>query len=174
MTKEEKRKIENCRVIIVGKGDLADAVGKALAEVGFPFITLEEDATAIGSVSAEIMVEPEMNVGLAAFDGIGSVVYAFDLIKGAGAMVVNRGEKPDTGNYGDIRTWAAHYMAGYCAFWNVAGCDWLQLVLPMVERGEETDEAQAVAANLCARIVANIAVGRKVKKYPRFYLCRKL
>ena len=34
--------------------------------------------------------------------------------------------------------------------------------------------ALKTAAHICARIAANIAVGREVKHFPRFYLCKNL
>ena len=35
----------------------------------------------------------------------------------------------------DLRLWAANYMAGYCAFWNVVGCEWLRDSLPDIRNG---------------------------------------
>ena len=35
-------------------------------------------------------------------------------------------------------------------------------------------EYTADKSSMCAKIAANIAVGRDVKRYPRFYLCRNL
>ena len=74
----------------------------------------------------------------------------------------------------NARLWAAGYMAGYCAFWNMEGCDWLQSALPKIRECMTSETAQRTAAHICARIAANIAVGREVKHFPRFYLCNNL
>ena len=73
-----------------------------------------------------------------------------------------------------MRQWVAEYMLGYCAFWNVEGCDWLHDALPAIKENKTSEAAMKTAAYMCARIAANIAVGRDVKRYPRFYLCRNL
>jgi len=65
-------------------------------------------------------------------------------------------------------------MSGYCAFWNIDNSDWLRVVLPRIEQGEQSAKAQQTAACICARILANIAVGRDVKHFPRFYLSKNL
>lgn len=97
-------------------------------------------------------------------------IYAYDFVIGAGAIVVLDGNKFE---YVE-RLKAAQYMAGYCAFWNVQGCEWLNLSIPMIIRGESSESAIKTAAHICARIAANIAVGRDVKHLPRFYLCKNL
>ena len=166
MTSEEKNKIESCRVMIVGKGDFADAVNTALLKVGFHNIIYTE--TPAGS--ADIAVDLVMNRISGRLVGRLPVVYPFDFIEGGAAMVVPPDDKPEFAAKGDVRLCAARYMSGYCAFWNIDNSDWLRVVLPRIEQGEQSAKAQQTAACICARILANIAVGRDVKHFPRFYL----
>ncbi|MDE6556796.1 MAG: hypothetical protein K2K55_07525 [Duncaniella sp.] len=98
------------------------------------------------------------------------VIYAFDFIAGAGAVVVFPGDNHDWTRKPNLRLWAAEYMAGYCAFWNVDGYDWLHDELPSIRENHTSDAALRTAAWLCARIAANIAVGSDVKRFPRFYI----
>lgn len=166
MTDEEKNKIEGCRIMIVGKGCFADAINTALLKVGFHNIIYVDAPTD----SADIAVDLVMNGIAAKLDGKLPVVYPFDFIEGGAAMVVLPGDKAEFEEHGDIRLWAAKYMSGYCAFWNMDNSDWLRIVLPRIEQGEQSAKAQRTAACICARILANIAVGCDVKHFPRFYL----
>lgn len=170
MTSEEKNMIESCRVMIVGRGEFADGINTALLKVGFCNIRYVEAPTE----AADIAVDLVMNGASAKPDGKLPVVYPFDFIEGGAAMVVLPGDKAEFEAQKDIRLWAAKYMSGYCAFWNVDNCDWLRVVLPRIEHGEQSAKAQKTAACICARILANIAVGRDVKHFPRFYLSRNL
>lgn len=166
MTSEEKNKIESCRVMIVGRGEFADAVNTALLKVGFHNIIYMETPTG----SADIAVDLATNGISARLDGKLPVVYPFDFIEGGAAMVVLPDDKVEFEARGDVRLCAAKYMSGYCAFWNIGNSDWLRTVLPKIELGEQSARAQQTAACLCARILANIAVGRDVKRFPRFYI----
>lgn len=170
MTDGEKIKIESCRVMIVGEGGFADAVRRAVMELGFRNILCVEAPTG----SADMAVDMVMNGLTASFDCNMPVVYPFDFIEGGAAMVVFPDDKPELDTRGDVRLWAAKYVLGYCSFWNVEGNDWLRVVLPRIERGEVAAQARKTAACICARILANIAVGRDVKHFPRFYLSRNL
>lgn len=170
MTDGEKIKIESCRVMIVGEGHFADAVRRAVMESGFRNIMCVEAPTG----SADIAVDVVMDGMTASFERAIPVVYPFDFIEGGAAMVVLPGDKPEIETQGDMRLWAAKYMSGYCSFWNVEGNDWLRIVLPRIERGEVAEQARETAACICGRILANIAVGRDVKHFPRFYLSRNL
>ena len=170
MTDEEKDKIENCRIMIVGKGDFADAINKALLKVGFYNIIYVEAPTG----SADVAVDLAMNGISAKLVGNFPVVYPFDFIEGGAALVVLSGDKPEFEASGDVRLCAAKYMSGYCAFWNIDKSDWLRVALPRIEKGEQSAKAKKTAACICARILANIAVGRDVKHFPRFYLSRNL
>lgn len=166
MTSEEKNKIESCRIMIVGKGEFADAINTALLKVGFHNIIYMEAPTE----SADIAVDVAMNGISARLGGKLPVVYPFDFIEGGAAMVVLPDDKVELEAKGDVRLCAAKYMSGYCAFWNIDNSDWLRVVLPRIEQGEQSAKAQRTAACICARILANIAVGRDVKHFPRFYL----
>lgn len=170
MTDEEKNKIESCRVMIVGKGEFADAINTALLQVGFHNIIYVEIPTEF----ADIVVDLAMNGESVQLDGKMPVVYPFDFIEGGAAMVVLPDDKTELEAKGDVRLCAAKYMSGYCAFWNIDNSDWLRVVLPRIEQGEQSAKAQRTAACICARILANIAVGRDVKHFPRFYLSRNL
>ncbi|MCM1356539.1 MAG: hypothetical protein NC212_09075 [Staphylococcus sp.] len=168
MTDEEKDKIERCRIMIVGKGDLADAINTALLKVGFHNIIYVGNPTR----SADIAVDLAMNGISAKLDGKLPVVYPFDFIEGGAAMVVRPDDKSEFDEQSDVRLYAAKYMSGYCAFWNIDNSDWLRAVLPRIEQGEQSAKAQQTAACICVRILANIAVGRNVKHFPRFYLSK--
>lgn len=49
-----------------------------------------------------------------------------------------------------------------------------QTALPAIRDGKTSEVSLKTATHICARIAANIAVGRKVKHFPRFYLCKNL
>lgn len=53
------------------------------------------------------------------------IIYTFDFVRGAGAIVIMPGDDKEVLAQTDLRLWAAEYMSGYCAFWNMEGCDWL-------------------------------------------------
>lgn len=46
--------------------------------------------------------------------------------------------------------------------------------LPAIREAKTSEAAQRTAAHICAKIAANIAVGRNVKHFPRFYLSKNL
>lgn len=98
------------------------------------------------------------------------VIYSFDFIAGAAAIVVFSGDDRNWLKKPNIRLWAADYMAGYSAFWNIKGYDWLHAALPAIKENRTSKTAMKTAAYLCARIAANIAVGKEVKRFPQFYL----
>lgn len=170
MTSEEKNKIESCRIMIVGKSHFADAINTALLKVGFHNIIHMEAQTE----SADIAIDVATNGISARLGDKLPVVYPFDFIEGGAAMVVLPDDKVEFEAQGDLRLCAAKYMSGYCAFWNIDNSDWLRVVLPRIEHGEQSPKAQQTAACICARILANIAVGRDVKHFPRFYLSKNL
>ncbi|MCI8998780.1 MAG: hypothetical protein HFJ95_07295 [Muribaculaceae bacterium] len=170
MTDEEKNKIESCRIMIVGNGEFADAINTELLKVGFHNIIYVEALTRSVDMAVDLVMN-EISTGL---NGKLPVVYPFDFIEGGAAMVVQPEDKPEFKVQGDVRLYAAKYMSGYCAFWDIDNSDWLRVVLPRIEQGEQSAKAQKTAACICARILANIAVGRDVKRFPRFYLSRNL
>lgn len=176
MTSEEKRLIADCRIMIIGASDFIDNVEAELYRSGFKSISVvsgNDVHTEIGSVDmvAEYAGEACTHVkGNAAIP----IIYAFDFVEGAGVIVIMPGDDNELQYKDNLRLWVAEYMTGYCAFWNVEGCEWLQSALPMIREGKTKDAAQRTAAHICARIAANIAVGRNVKHFPRFYLSKNL
>ncbi len=176
MTSEEKRLIADCRVMIIGASDFIDYVKAELCRSGFKSINIvsENDVhTEIGPVD---MVAEYVDDACTHVKGNVAVpiIYPFDFVDGAGAIVVMPGDDNELHGKANARLWAAEYMAGYCAFWNMEGCDCLQSVLPKIREDWTSEDAQRTAAHICARIAANIAVGREVKHFPRFYLCKNL
>ncbi len=174
MTNEERQLINECRIIIVGEGDFISYVEKELELIGFKEIcNVAEIGTSKFSHDNGIIIEYlEEKTKFSAEVMDIPIIFAFDFIEGAGAIVVFSEDEKDFLNKPDIRVWAAEYLLGYCAFWNVEDSDWLHDNLPSIKDGKTSMEAQKTAAHICARIAANIAVSRDVKRYPRFYLCR--
>ncbi len=176
MTSEEKRLIADCRVMIIGASDFIDYVKTELYRSGFNSINIvpgNDVHTEIGPVdmvaeyAGEACTHVKDNAAI-------PIIYPFDFVDGGSAIVVMPGDDNELHGKANARLWAVEYMAGYCAFWNMEGCDWLQSALPKIREGKTSDAAQRTAAHICARIAANIAVGREVKHFPRFYLCKNL
>ena len=161
--------------MIVGKGDFITYIKEELGKLDFCNIAEVEIGEIINGKNAGILIE-YTGVGLSQAKDINSisVIYPFDFVEGAGAIVVRPGDDRNWLEKQNVRQWAAEYMSGYCAFWNVEGCDWLHDALPAIKENKTSEAAIKTAAYMCARIAANIAVGRDVKRYPRFYLFRNL
>ncbi len=176
MTNEERQQINKCRIIIVGEGDFISYVKNELEQIGFKEISdmSDMDTSKISLDNGIIIEHVEAGIPLSAEDTDIPIIFAFDFIDGAGAIVVFPEDEKDFLNKQNVREWAAEYLSGYCAFWNVADSDWLHDILPSIKEGKTSMEAQKTAAHICARIAANIAVSRDVKRYPRFYLSRNL
>ncbi len=176
MTNEERQQIYECRIIIVGTGDFITYVEKELKLIGFKEIcNVAEISPSKFTHDNGIIIEYlEENAKLSAEVIDIPIIFAFDFIEGAGAIVVFSEDEKDFLNKQNIRVWAAEYLAGYCAFWNVEDSDWLHDILPSIKEGKTSVVAQKTAAHICARIAANIAVSRGVKRYPRFYLSLNL
>ncbi len=176
MTNEEKQQINECRVIIVGTGDFITYVEKELKLIGFKEIcnVVETVPSKINYDNGIIIEYLEEKTKLSAEVMDSPIIFAFDFIEGAGAIVVFPDDEKDFLNKQNIRIWAAEYLAGYCAFWNVEDSDWLHDIIPSIKEGKTSMEARKTAAHICARIAANIAVSRDVKRYPRFYLSKNL
>ena len=176
MTSEEKRQIADCRIMVIGVSDFIDRVKAELDKSGFKSINIvsgNDVHTEIGLVDmiAEYTGQAYTHVkGNAAIP----IIYPFDFVEGAGAIVVMPGDDNELHCKANARLWAAEYMAGYCAFWNVEGCEWLQFALQEIREVKTSEAAQRTAAHICAKIAANIAVGRNVKHFPRFYLSKNL
>lgn len=183
MTSEEKRLIADCRVMIIGTSDFIDYVKAELYRSGFKSINS-------GFRSINIVSGNDVHTGIGPVDMVAEyageacthvkgnvaipIIYPFDFVDGAGAIVVMPGDDNELHDKANARLWTAGYMAGYCAFWNMEVCDWLQSALPAIREGKMSETAQRTAAHICARIASNIAVDREVKHFPRFYLCKNL
>ncbi len=176
MTKEERHQINKCRIIIVGGGDFISYVKIELELIGFKEIcnVSETDSSKFSHDKGIIIEHIVDRIPLVAGVTNIPIIYAFDFIEGGGAIVVFPEDEKDFLNKHNIRVWAAEYLSGYCAFWNVEDSDWLHDILTFIKEGKTSMEAQKTAARICARIAANIAVSRDVKRYPRFYLSRNL
>lgn len=176
MTNEEKRLIKDCRIMVIGISDFIDCVKAELIKSGFKSI----------SIISALDARPDINIIDMVVEYVGEgcsyikeevkipIIYSFDFVEGVGAIVIMPGDDNELQRKDNMRLWVAEYMVGYCAFWNVEGCDWLQSALPTIREAKTSEEAQRTAAHICARIAANIAVGRDVKHFPRFYLCKNL
>ncbi len=176
MTNEERLLINECPVIIVGEGDFITYVKNELEHIGFKDIynKAETDPVNLSYDKGIIIERLEERTPLSTKATDIPIIYAFDFIEGAAAIVVFPEDEKDFLNRPNIRVWAAEYLSGYCAFWNIEDCDWLHDNLPSIKEGKTSIAAQKTAAHICARIAANIAVSRDVKRYPRFYLSRNL
>lgn len=176
MTSEEKRLITDCRIMVIGVSDFIDCVKAELIKSGFKSISIISTSEGKPDMSFTDMVAEYVGAKRSYIEEevMMPVIYPFDFVIGAGAIVIMPGDKNDLQNKDNLRMWAAEYMAGYCAFWNVEGRDWLQTALPAIRDGKTSEVSLKTATHICARIAANIAVGRKVKHFPRFYLCKNL
>ena len=176
MTTDEKRLIADCRGMIIGTSDFIDYVKAELYRSGFKFINIVSENDVLTEIGPVDMVAEYAGEACTHINGKAAIpiIYPFDFVDGAGAIVIMPGDDNELQRKDNMRLWAAEYMAGYCAFWNVEGCDWLQTALQSISAGKNSDGALRTAAHICARIAANIAVGREVKHFPRFYLCKNL
>lgn len=178
MTNEEKHLISECRVIIIGPQAFTNHVKTELRSLGFRHTQINDERNCLCSLPSVNIIAEYGDNGFSQMNDSDEVesplIYAFDFVKGAGAIVVMPGDDRELCGKKDIRLWAAEYVAGYCGFWNMADCDWLGQSIPAIRDGKTEEAAQKTAAHICARIAANIAVGREVKHFPRFYLCRNL
>lgn len=176
MTSEEKQLIKKGRVMIVGTNVLTCYIEDELRQLGFsniqnfkaPEKILYEHTT--GFIIYYSSFQPTWrseNICI-------PVIYPFDFIEGAGVIVMFPEDDRSWLYERNIRLWVAEYMSGYCAFWNVEGCDWLHDALPAIKKNSTSEAALKTAAYMCSRIAANIAVNRDVKRFPRFYLSRNL
>ncbi len=176
MTNEEKHQINECRVMIVGTGDFIIFVKEELEQIGFKDIRIVSKADPLNFGCAKgIIIELIEETHPVSTDATGiPVILTFDFVEGAGAIVVFPEDERDFLDKQNVRSWVAEYLSGYCAFWNMEDCDWLHDNLLYIKEGKTSMESQKTAAHICARIAANIAVSRDVKRYPRFYLCKNL
>ncbi len=176
MTSEEKRLIADCRIAVIGAIEFIDSIKAELQQLGFESIQIISRSDKMPMPSNVDVIAENINEGSSYFskDVTIPIILPFDFVNGAGAIVVMPDDDRDILDKPDLRLWAANYMAGYCAFWNVEGCEWLRDSLSDIKNGVTSSAALDTAARICARIAANIAVGREVKHFPRFYLCKNL
>ena len=176
MTSEEKRLIADCRIAVIGAIEFIDSIKAELQQLGFESIQIISRSDKMPMPSNVDVIAENINEGSSCFskDVTIPIILPFDFVNGAGAIVVMPDDDRDILDKPDLRLWAVNYMAGYCAFWNVVGCDWLRDSLSDIKNGVTSSAALDTAARICARIAANIAVGREVKHFPRFYLCKNL
>ncbi len=176
MTSEERRRIAGCRIAVVGAGEFIDSIKAELRQLGFESIQIISRSDEMPMPSNVDIIAESVNEDSSCFskDVTIPIILPFDFVNGAGAIVVMPDDDRDILNKPNLRQWAANYMVGYCAFWNVEGCDWLRDSLSDIRNSVTSSAALKTATHICARIAANIAVGREVKHFPRFYLCKNL
>jgi len=176
MTSEEKRLIKDCRIAVIGAIEFIDKIKAELKQLGFESIQIICSSDKQPAISNFDVIAENVNEGSSCMSKETDIplILPFDFVNGAGAIVVMPYDEKDMLRKPKFRQWAATYMAGYCAFWNVEGCDWLRDSLSDIRNGVTSSAALKTAAHMCARIAANIAVGREVKHFPRFYLCKNL
>ncbi len=176
MTSEEKRLIADCRIAVVGATEFIDSIKVELQQLGFESIQIISRSDEMPMPSNVDVIAESVNEDSSCFskDVTIPIILPFDFVNGAGAIVVMPDYDRDILNKPNLRQWAANYIVGYCAFWNVEGCDWLRDSLSDIRNSVTSSAALKTAAHICARIAANIAVGREVKHFPRFYLCKNL
>ena len=174
MTSKEKRRIADCRIAVVGATEFIDNIKTELQQLGFESIQIISSYDKQPAISNSDVIAQNVNEGSSCMSKVTDIplILPFDFVNGAGAIVVMPDDERDMLCKPDLRQWAATYMAGYCAFWNVDGCEWLRDSLSDIRNGVANNAALKTAAYICARIAANIAVGREVKHFPRFYLCK--
>jgi hypothetical protein len=173
MTNEERQLVKECRIMVIGTDTFVAYLKSELKSIGFSNIVVGNISDCQKNITAiNIISEYGDNVNSRLMPDMFSapIIYPFDFVSGAGAIVIMPGDDKELLAQTDLRLWAAEYISGYCAFWNMEGCDWLSEALPEIKAGVINESAQRLAAHICARIAANIAVGREVKHFPRFYL----
>ena len=176
MTSEERRRIAGCRIAVVGACEFIDSIKAELQQLGFESIQIISSSNKQPAISNFDVIAENVNEGSSCMSKETDIplILPFDFVNGAGVIVVMPDDERDIICKPELRQWAATYMAGYCAFWNVEGCEWLRDSLPDIKNGVTSGASLKTAAYICARIAANIAVGREVKHFPRSYLCKNL
>ena len=176
MTSEERRRIAGCRIAVVGACEFIDSIKAELQQLGFESIQIISSSNKQPAISNFDVIAENVNEGSSCMSKETDIplILPFDFVNGAGVIVVMPDDERDIICKPELRQWAATYMAGYCAFWNVEGCEWLRDSLPDIKNGVTSGASLKTAGYICARIAANIAVGREVKHFPRFYLCKNL
>ncbi len=90
MTKEERQLINECRVIIIGEDDFISYLKKELEQIGFKVIWVmsETDPSQISHGKGILIEHIEHRTPLSAEATDIPIIFAFDFIDGAGAIVV--------------------------------------------------------------------------------------
>ena len=176
MTSEERRRIAGCRIAVVGACEFIDSIKAELQQLGFESIQIISSSNKQPAISNFDVIAENVNEGSSCMSKETDIplILPFDFVNGAGVIVVMPDDERDIICKPELRQWAATHMAGYCEFWNVEGCEWMRDSLPDIKNGVTSGASLKTAAYICARIAANIAVGREVKHFPRFYLCKNL
>ena len=176
MTSEERRRIAGCRIAVVGACEFIDSIKAELQQLGFESIQIISSSNKQPAISNFDVIAENVNEGSSCMSKETDIplILPFDFVNGAGVIVVMPDDERDIICKPELRQWAATYMAGYCAFWNIDGYEWLRYSLSDIKNGVTNSTALDTAAHICARIAANIAVEREVKHFPRFYLCKNL
>ena len=136
--------------MIIGKSDFITYIKEELRKLDFCKIAEVEIGGIINGQNNGILVE-YTGSGLSQSCDIGDipVIYPFGFVDGAGAIVVYPGDYRSWLDKQNIRLWVAEYISGYCAFWNVDGCDWLHDALYAIKENRTSDTAMKTAAYMC-------------------------
>ncbi len=176
MTNEEREAIRRYNIFISGTPEFEENLENELRKIGFTDIH-QLPSEIENSISDEACIFIKL-----VFDDKGiilknirqnnnhALIYLFDFIEGAGAIVLFSHNFEDLIIDKNTRYDMAKYISGYNAFWNIETNSWLTKVLDKISHGSKNDDTLKTAAYLGAKIAANIATGRDVKIYPRFYL----
>ena len=128
--------------MIIGKGNFITYIKEELSKLGFCDMADVAMSEIINGLDAGILIEYTGN-GLSQTSDINSipVIYPFDFVDGAGAIVVFPSDDRSWLEKQNIRQWTAEYISGYCAFWNMEGCDWLHDALPAIKKNKTSETA---------------------------------
>ena len=130
MTTEEKRQIADCRIAVAGATEFIGSVRTELQQLGFEAIQIISPSDEEPIINTDVIAE-NVNDGSSCLskDATIPLILPFDFVNGAGAIVVMPEDERDMLRKPNLRQWAATYMAGYCAFWNIDGYEWLRYSL---------------------------------------------
>lgn len=128
MTSEERRRIADCRIAVVGATEFIDSIKAELQQLGFESIQIIFSSDKQSAINNFDVIAENVNEGSSCMSKVTDIplILPFDFVNGAGAIIVMPDDERDILCKPDLRQWAAIYMAGYCAFWNVDGCEWLR------------------------------------------------
>lgn len=177
MTAEDRDAVEKYYIYISGTSEFLELLKQELSEIGFLDIReisdneiYEDDKN---SISIELVYGNEITTKIFhLFDNCHALIFLYDFITGAGAVVLFPGSFPDLIPNELSRHALAKYISGYCAFWNMENNNLSTETLKEICSDKRNNNSMKLAAELGAKIAANIATCRKVKSYPRFYLVK--